>query len=371
MSVLPLAAIGPSAYWYLARGTGAVALVLLTASVLLGVTDWSRVVLGPRWPRFAIDSLHRDVSLLVIVLLVVHIVTSVLDGFAPIRLIDAVIPFVSTYRPLWMGLGAVSFDLLLALAVTSLLRRRLGYRAWRAIHWVAYASWPVAVLHGLGTGSDTKATWMLALTAVCVAAVLGAVALRIAWSERRAWTVSAAVLALATPVGLVAFTAAGPLQAGWARRAGTPARLLPKSAVPAATRVSHSTPAAPQGDTLKAPFSGALSGTVTQAQVSGGAIVDLRLRVSGGAQGSLRVRMAGAPMTGGGLTMTGSQVDFSAVGLKSVLQGRILSLQGDQFLARLHDGSGAVVDLRANLNIDSRSGSVTGTMSATPAGGSP
>ena len=93
-------------------------------------------------------------------LLVLHIVTSVLDGFAPIDLTDAVIPFASAYRPLWMGLGALSFDLLLALVITSLMRRRLGYRSWRAIHWLAYASWPIAVFHGLGTGSDTKLWWM-------------------------------------------------------------------------------------------------------------------------------------------------------------------------------------------------------------------
>jgi DMSO/TMAO reductase YedYZ heme-binding membrane subunit len=369
VSGLALAAAGPSAYWYLARGTGAVSLVLLTVSVALGVTDWSRVTFGQRWPRFAIDSLHRDVSLLVIALLAIHIVTSVLDSFAPIGLIDAVIPLVSKYRPLWMGFGALSFDLLLALAATSLMRRRLGYRTWRAIHWLAYAAWPVAVLHGLGTGSDTKTWWMLALTAACVAVVLGAVAVRIGWSERRAWRIPAAALAIATPVGLIAFTAAGPLQTGWARRAGTPANLLPKKFVPVAVR--RSAPAVPQGDTLKAPFSGRLDGTVTQAAAPGGAVVDLRLRVTGGARGNLRVRMAGAPVSGGGLTMTGSQVDLSAIGLKSVFEGRILSLQGDQFLARLHNASGAVVDLQANLNIDNQTGSVTGTMSARPVGGTP
>ena len=90
------------------------------------------------------------------------------------------IPFVSGYRPLWLGLGTLSFDLLVALAVTSLVRRRLGYRAWRAVHWLAYVSWPVAVLHGLGTGSDTKQWWMLALTVVCIVAVLVAVWTRIA-----------------------------------------------------------------------------------------------------------------------------------------------------------------------------------------------
>src|ERR1700733_7855207 len=176
-----VASIGPSAYWYLARGTGAVALVLLTASVVIGVLGALRFT-GQRWPRFAVDTVHRDVSLLVMVLLVIHIVTSVLDGFAPVALTDAVIPFASSYRPLWLGLGALSFDLLLALVITSVLRRRLGYERWRAIHWLAYACWPVAVLHGLGTGSDTRVWWMLALTAAFVAVVVGAILARLARS---------------------------------------------------------------------------------------------------------------------------------------------------------------------------------------------
>jgi hypothetical protein len=371
-----IAAVGPSAYWYLARGTGAVALVLVTAAVVLGVMDSTRVSFGRRWPRFAIDSLHRDVSLLVVALLVVHIVVSVLDRFAPIRLLDAVIPLVSAYRPLWMGLGAASFDLLLALVVTSVVRRRVGYRAWRAIHWLAYASWPVAVLHGLGTGSDTKEVWMLALTAACVAAVVVAVAARL-WDSRSAgsaWRAPAAMLTVAAPIGLVGFTALGPLQKGWARRAGTPANLLsrsyvrvsaPASAVRSGAGSSSNSPRA-DTDTLKAPFSARLSGTVTQTQEPGGAIVDLTLHVTGGARGTLRVRMVGAPLDGGGLSMTGSQVDLSAVGLASVMQGQILSLKGQRFVARVHDDSGAVVDLRAALNIDGQTGAVTGTLSATP-----
>src|ERR1700761_3219275 len=128
------ATLSPSAYWYLARGTGAVSLVLLTASVVLGIVGSVRFA-SPRWPRFAIDVVHRDISLLVLVVLVIHIVTSVLDGFAPIGLLDGVVPFVTPYRPLWMGLGTLAFDLLLAITITSLVRRRLGYRAWRAVHW--------------------------------------------------------------------------------------------------------------------------------------------------------------------------------------------------------------------------------------------
>ena len=152
---LPLAAAGPSIDWYLTRSTGAVALLLLTVAVALGVVDvkrWST----PRWPRFIVDSLHRNVSLLALAFLVLHILTSVLDSFAPISLVDAFVPFVGSYRPFWLGLGAVAFDLMLAVIATSLLRSRMGYSTWRAVHWLTYASWPIALVHGFGTGSDVN-----------------------------------------------------------------------------------------------------------------------------------------------------------------------------------------------------------------------
>lgn len=174
---LPIAA-GPSVYWYLTRGSGVVSLILLTIALALGVVDVRRYS-TPRWPRFLIDSLHRSTSLLAVVFLALHILTTVLDGFTSISLADAVIPFGSSYRPFWLGLGAVAFDLLIALVLTSLLRRHLGYRAWRFTHWFAYACWPIALAHGLGTGSDTGFPWLLALNAACATLVVGAVLLRI------------------------------------------------------------------------------------------------------------------------------------------------------------------------------------------------
>ncbi len=162
---LVLGTVGPSVYWYLTRSTGVVSLLLLTVTVVLGVVDVSRWS-SPRWPRFVVDSLHRNVSMLVLVFLGLHIITAALDSFAPISLLDAVVPFIGSYRPFWLGLGAVAFDLLLAVAITSMLRERLGHRAWRITHWLAYACWPIALLHGLGTGSDVKSAWLLMLTAI-------------------------------------------------------------------------------------------------------------------------------------------------------------------------------------------------------------
>jgi sulfoxide reductase heme-binding subunit YedZ len=363
------AVLGPSAYWYLARATGAVALLLLTVSVVLGILDSLRFSAGPRWPRFAIDSLHRDTSLLVIVLIVVHVVTSVLDGFAPITLTDGIIPFATPYRPLWMGLGALSFDVLIALVVTSLLRRRLGYRSWRAIHWLAYASWPIAVLHGLGTGTDVKSWWLLALTIGCVAAVVIALLVRIARAQTATPGVrtGAAVLAIVTPLALAIFALAGPLRPGWSRRAGTPASLLGAAG---GGSVSRGRPVSTHSHSgtgpLDHPFAATLTGTATQSNQPGGAIVQLSMRLGGSAQGQMRVRLGGAPLQSGGLSLTGSQVDLSAPGMPSAMVGRLLALQGNRFRARVTDSSGTTVDLDANVNIDQNSGTVSGTLTGRP-----
>jgi methionine sulfoxide reductase heme-binding subunit len=176
-----IAAASPNTLWFLARGSGLVTLILLTLSVALGVANVQRLQTA-RVPRFVINAVHRNASLLALVFLAIHIVTIVLDSYVNISLIDAVVPFGAGYRPLWVGLGAVALDLLLAVVVTSLLRRHIGHRAWRATHWLAYACWPVALLHGLGTGTDAGTTWMLAVTGVCVAVVVAAVLARL--SER-------------------------------------------------------------------------------------------------------------------------------------------------------------------------------------------
>jgi sulfoxide reductase heme-binding subunit YedZ len=165
--------------WYLSRGTGAVTLLLLSVTVVLGIVGqrrWST----RRLPRFVLDGLHRNVSLLVLTMLGIHVATVVIDSFVPVRLVDVVVPFVSAYRPLWVGLGALAFDLLIAIAITSALRRHLGHRAWRTVHWLAYAAWPVAVIHAVGVGTDRGSSWMLVLLGTCVLAVLVAVWTRLA-----------------------------------------------------------------------------------------------------------------------------------------------------------------------------------------------
>jgi sulfoxide reductase heme-binding subunit YedZ len=225
-----LATAGPSAYWYLTRSTGAVALLLLTLAIVLGVIEverWST----PRWPRFVIDSLHRNVALLTLVFLLLHILTSVLDSFASISAVDAVVPFVGSYRPFWLGLGAVAFDLIVAVIITSLLRARMGFATWRAVHWLTYASWPIALVHGLGTGSDASSSWLLAMSVVCMVAVLAAVLTRVIAGWRKNVALRGAALggAGAFSLFIALWLPNGPLGSEWARRSGTPAALLSHS----------------------------------------------------------------------------------------------------------------------------------------------
>lgn len=167
------------ALWFLSRATGLVALLLLTATVVLGAGHAARTS-SSRWPRFAVGALHRNLSLLATVFVAVHVSSAIIDPYAGLRWVDAVVPFISDYHPLWLGLGTVALDLMLALVVTSLLRSYLGTRSWRILHMSAYLLWPLAVLHGLGIGGDDSGLlWVQALNAACVLAVLVALVFRL------------------------------------------------------------------------------------------------------------------------------------------------------------------------------------------------
>jgi methionine sulfoxide reductase heme-binding subunit len=179
---MSLSTSGPG-LWYATRATGLVTLLLLTASVLLGVLTAGRFA-SARWPRFLTVGLHRNLSLLAVVFLALHVATTVIDTYTSIPPTAAFIPFSSSYKTFWLSLGAVACDLLLALVATSLVRYRLGLRAWRWVHWTAYVCWPVALAHGLGIGTDRSTIWVFALTTACAAAVVGVAAWRFVSAAR-------------------------------------------------------------------------------------------------------------------------------------------------------------------------------------------
>ena len=267
--------VGPSALWYLTRGTGAVTLVLLTASVAIGVANVRRTQ-TERVPRFVLDAVHRSVSLPGARILVGPRRHLVLDPVRPDPIDRPVVPFVSAYRPVWLGLGAIASDLLIAVALTSVLRRRFGHRAWRAAHWLAYACWPVALVHGLGTGSDAKTSWMLALTAGSVLVVLAAVGLRVAtgWPDHIGARVSAIAAAVAVPIALLIWLPTGPLSSGWSKRAGTPTSLLATGTPVSATTTSTngSSAGSGAGGVTPAAFNASVTGTTGQSQLGNGLV---------------------------------------------------------------------------------------------------
>jgi DMSO/TMAO reductase YedYZ heme-binding membrane subunit len=289
-----------------------IALVLLSAVVVLGIATslgWT----SRRWPRFFSQTLHRDLSLFCLVLIVVHIATTVVDGFAPIGFLDAVIPLRSPYRPLWLGLGALAFDLFLVLAVTSALRRRVGYRSWKAVHWLAYLCWPVAVLHGLGTGTDARLAPTLVIDVVCVAAVVVALGYRLAagWPDHATRRALGGGAASAFCLGLAVFAFAGPLRPDWSKQAGTPTALLSGS--------------------------------------SG----------SGSSGSSAAARAPGNAQGGGGVRLMSSQVTVGAG------TGNVVALDGDHVVVVVHSGTSAL-HVTLQLGLDQGSGRVKGVATGTP-----
>jgi hypothetical protein len=308
-----------------------------------------------------IAGLHKNAALLAVVVLVVHIATAVADSYAPLHIVDVVMPFVSRYRPFWLGLGALALDLLVALVATSLLRGRLGYGPWRIVHWAAYACWPVAVLHGLGTGSDTKMGWVLGLNLVCAGAVLAALWWRLAqgWSIANMARRSAAVLAsIVLPLAVVAWTVTGPLRPGWARRAGTPTALInassaaasrTRSAVggPSATAPSSSRP-------LSAPFSAAFLGDQRQTGPDSQGLVSVIID-GAFAGGRLSLVLTGQPAAGGGVELTGSQLNIGSTAEPNQYQGHVTQLDGAVLVAALTDTGGASYTATIHLRLTSGS----------------
>ncbi|MCW2758582.1 MAG: iron reductase [Nocardioidaceae bacterium] len=173
------------ALWALGRGTGVVALIAFTITMVLGITARSG-----RAPasvgRFGVAELHRTAALTGTALIVVHVVSLLFDPYAQLRLVDTVLPFLGSYRPLWQGLGTLAVDLLLVVTVVSLLRDKVGPKVFRAVHWATYALWPIALGHAIGNGTDNTSPAMLGVAAGCVVAVVGAVGWRLSagYAER-------------------------------------------------------------------------------------------------------------------------------------------------------------------------------------------
>ena len=176
-SVIKDVSQGP-ALWYLNRGSGIALLLVLTLTLALGIltarSGRSRLV-----PRFVGQQVHRNLGVLSLVLVVGHAATAIVDSYVDIRWWQAFWPVGATYKPLWLGLGSVAFDVMLLVVLTSLLRERLGQRAWKVVHVLGYLSWPLALVHSVGIGTDAPSSWGREVGLGCLAAVAAASVVRV------------------------------------------------------------------------------------------------------------------------------------------------------------------------------------------------
>ena len=351
--VHPVLALSGAASPGTSPATGVVTLGFLTASVLLGILTsfrWSSAT----WPRFVVEFVHRNVSLLVLVFLAIHVVTVVLDSFAPIRWIDVLVPFISAYRPFWLGLGAIALDLLLALVVTSLLRHRIGFRAWRLVHWMAYACWPVAVLHG----SRYRVGHHVRPRARVHRRVRRRGPRRRRTAHRRGLAARPGPLRLGlglvafAPVLLVVWLVSGPLaerlgpqgrDPGQRPRHGVGHDRSGTTAVTAAARPPAGRPRPRRPAPSPAVgFDATTQGTVTQSSSrSERQVVRLTCKgpLAGGSSGTLDVELTGAPLAGGGVSMRSGTVTLSD-GTHSY-QGSVIGLRDVQIIADMPGPGGA------------------------------
>ncbi len=381
------AAVGGKAFWYLTRASGVVSIVLLSATILLGIVasvGWT----STRWPRFLSQDVHRNLSLLCIGFVGVHVVTTVADGYVPIGFLDVILPFRSPYRPIYLGLGALCFDLLLAVLITSALRHRIGYGSWRFVHWLAYLCWPIALVHGLGSGTDTPLPLVIGVEVVCTAAVLAGFAWRLLTGRSLPITgrMAAAVGTVVVMLAIAGFAVFGPLRPGWSHRSGTSAALLHQLAAKnggtrattttpttasagATTTTPATTPAAGAGTGTtsavpQAPFTSPVTGTQSQtpADARGGIQITLSMHLQNTASTPLTVVLAGTQSTGGGVSLSSGTVTFGAY------RGQVVGLNGGTITAQVSDPNPTTLVI--NLRINQQSAAITGTVTGTAGSGS-
>ncbi len=192
--------------WYATRASGIMALILLTLTMVLGLTTTTRAR-ARNWPGFAQQEMHRRISMIAVVFLGLHVVTSVLDTYVNISWAAIVVPFTSSYSRFWVGVGAIALDLMIAVFVTSLLRARMRPGTWRAVHWLAYLSWPIALAHTFGMGTDSREGWVIVLGVACVVSVGAALAWRVLVASRQNSARSAHASVAGVPPKHLALTA--------------------------------------------------------------------------------------------------------------------------------------------------------------------
>ncbi len=312
--------------WYAARAAGVLAYVLLTGGVLLGTLLAGRVRLR-RWPTFAVTDVHRFVGLLVGVFVSVHVLAIWLDTYVHFSLAQLVVPGAASYRPFWVALGIVATELLAAIALTNLLRRRIGFKRWRRVHYLTFLVWAGATVHGLGSGTDSSTAWLRLLYVLSIASVLGAVAWRVGRSRLPAGSLVAPGVA-AVLFGFALVLGLGKLPSGLGTTQTARAATSPPG------RVSDS-----------------FAGSVEQQQGPGGALVSVVGRGAG--QRRLVVRIDLVTPDGEQIANTALQVKDAVSG--ALCTGTVTTVDGSGFEGTCSFPGGAVRAVSGTWRVTGRS----------------
>lgn len=345
--------------WDVARAGGFVAYGLVTLSIVLGLVlslRWRNTA----WPRWATNDLHRYVTLLALVFTLVHTLAVWIDPFMAFGPSEILVPLASHYRPVWVALGIVASYLLVAIWLSERVQRLIGYAWWRRLHYLTFAIYGLVTVHGIGTGSDTRAGWALAIYGGSLVLIGILLAVRLLWpGPHMKPQPEMALTAVGLTALLVLWMSLGPLRSGWNATAnnghGSGARLA----------LAGSSGVAGTGGTVRA-FDATLQGTMSQSGIGGEDTVQLDGSLSGGLRGSLRIVLQGQVSGDGSLAVSATRVEFSPAGNGSLYLGRVTSMTGSGFDALVTGLARDRVRLNVLLRVDP-AGNVTGTVQGRPA----
>ncbi|HWP63182.1 MAG TPA: ferric reductase-like transmembrane domain-containing protein [Candidatus Binatia bacterium] len=329
--------------WTMARAAGLLAYLLTTASVAFGLVLHHRWR-SASWPRFVTNEVHRTVSLLALLAVAGHGLALLLDPYLAPTLSELLVPLTISYRPLWVAVGIIGAYLLLGLWLSQYLRSWLGYRAWARLHLLTYAAWVLALVHGLGAGSDTGTPWALAAYGGSVALVGGLVVARILDTEPEAVRFFGFGLVALVFTVVATWAIDGPLSPGWSARAGsTLAR--GQAALTATSTSGAGGPAAspgPASSTAQA-FRASFDGTIGVERTAGGRVLVIDGRFVGPPDGSLQILLASTrdPAAASRLVL-----DIPTVG---TCDGRVTALGETSLVGSCQYGDGTAVGVRLSI----------------------
>ncbi len=350
--------------WDIARTGGLVAYALLTGSVAIGLLlslGWR----SPRWTRFVTNEVHRFVTLLALVFIVIHGVAIAIDPFIKMSLADVLVPFLTSYRPVYVAFGIIAGYLAVAVYLSERIRGRIGYTWWRRFHGFAFVAFALALVHGIGTGSDTRSIGALGIYGSSLFLVGLLLILRLLPDPpRRARPVVAGMTILGV-AAVVGFTVIGPLQPGWNAKAGgaaSTATVAPSDGAATSAAGNASTPAATPapaglGVTVSSPlpFDGTLSRRGRAVQVQG--------QTTDGS-GAFLFQLVGDDDD----ARTSGQVVLNT-GTGQVCQGTVASVGDTTIDATCATADGTRWSLRLAVTRASQ-GQISGTVEVSPDGGS-